>query len=433
MKQNFYFWRLLLLLVARQLFADPLFFDTSRLVEHGFENISSAPCENDNLVIYYENRLYRDELYAAGIAAALVDSALPDSVDFTLVPSRRALPICELRIDRARYKQFVGSAEGAVPDTTFVTVANVRKASPVWFRRFANPSFAKIDLTVYPTFSVYLGNYDDRFKLFFALMPVVSTTLWKGASAYVEASVPLYNDVNYQYFRFIDYPQLSKAAISQIVRLPFNILASVSYGLYNPNRYGWAGEINKRFLQRRLSVGYSFEYTGFLLYYDKEWFKSEKTLLTSKLYAVYYADFLNCQFGLSYNRYVMKDSGWLFEFSRNLRENTVGIFAGSTSIDKFGGMMIRFPLSRQRRTRPRLLRLTMPRYYEYSYRATNKVYTTHSPVQTGISIYTGTKLTYLDLHLTPNYVANNLRQFHKAFQAIQAKPEREASREYLFK
>jgi len=43
MKQNFYFWRLLLLLVARQLFADPLFFDTSRLVEHGFENISSAP------------------------------------------------------------------------------------------------------------------------------------------------------------------------------------------------------------------------------------------------------------------------------------------------------------------------------------------------------------------------------------------------------
>lgn len=412
------------LFVAKILTSQPLFFEISKVLrEHGFENIHVADSDSGDLEVYYENRIYRDELYAAGIVMALIDSLAMGEENIILIPGRRAFPICELQIRHAAYDSFMAEIVDAKVRPPFVTVADFREK--LAFRRhdLKSPSFGKIDLTVYPTFSVYLGNYDDRFKLFFALMPVVSTTLWKGAAAYAEASIPLYNDVNYQYFRFIDYPQLSKAAVSQIVRLPFNVVASLSYGVYNPNRYGWAGEVNKSFFHRRLAMGYSFEYTGFLLYYDKVWYKSKKDLLTSKAYAIYYSNFLNCQFGVSYNHYVMKDAGWLFEFSRNFRETTVGAFAGSTPIDKFGGLALRFPLSRLKRPKPGRVRAVLPSYYEYSYRATNKVYTQHSPVQTGISVYTGTKLSYLDMHLTPNYVVNNLDLFRSAFKNIYEKKE----------
>ena len=425
-------WRLLLLLFVQSSFAESLFFEKSiPLSEHGFENIYVTSRDNGDLAIYYENRLYRDELYAAGMVMALIDDHLEEGVNVILIPSRRALPVCELYINRTGYREFLVKKDAA---ESFVNVSEVQQALPKRRGHFERPSFGKVDLTVYPTFSVYLGNYDDRFKLFFALMPVVSTTLWKGAAAYVEASIPLYNDVNYQYFRFIDYPQLSKAAVSQIVRLPFHILASASFGLYNPNRWGWAGEVNKSLFNRRVSVGYNFEVTGFLLYYnrDRVWHYSQRNLLTSKAYAIYYSDFLNCQVGLSYNKYVMGDSGWLFEFSRNFRENTLGIFAGSTQIDKFGGIALRFPFSRLKRNKPRIFRVTLPRYYEYSYRATNKVYTQHSPVQTGISVYTGTKLTYLDLHLTPNYVAHNLDRFLNAYNDLNIEEDGSGEEENLF-
>lgn len=421
-----------LFFISRHLFAEKLFENEAEpgnsLRDHGFENIVISERSDSVLAVYYENRLYRDELYAAAVIMALLDSLSIEPSTVVLVPSRRALPVCELRIDRRRYKEFINKGD---TEEKFISVTDVGQASPFWPTAFTRPSFGRIDLTVYPTFSVYLGNYDDRFKLFFALMPVVSTTLWKGAAIYIEASIPLYNDVNYQYFRFIDYPQLSKAAVNQTLRLPYNIMASVSFGLFNPNRWGWGGEVNKLFFNRHLSIGYSFEYTGFLLYYDKVWNYSKMGLLTSKAYAWYYSNFLNCQFGVSYNKYVMKDSGWLFEFSRNFRETTVGFFAGSTQIDKFGGLSLRFPFSRRVRAKPRVVRAVLPRYYEYSYRATNKVYTQHSPVQTGISVYTGTKLTYLYMHLTPNYVANNLQVFRMAYKSIHRKNERGDEEENL--
>jgi len=432
MKPIHFYWLLYFLFVTQILISQPLFFEISEVLsEHGFENIHAAESDSGGLVVYYENRMYRDELFAAGVVMALIDSLAADQENVILIPSRRAFPVCELQVQLGAYRNFIAEREDAGSKPSFVSVGDVREKPTVARRDLKSPSFGKIDLTVYPTFSVYLGNYDDRFKLFFALMPVVSTTLWKGAAAYVEASIPLYNDVNYQYFRFIDYPQLSKAAVSQIVRLPFNVLASLSYGIYNPNRYGWAGEVNKAFLHRHLDIGYSFEYTGFLLYYDKVWNYSKQGLLTSKAYAIYYSNFLNCQFGVSYNQYVMKDAGWLFEFSRNYGETTVGAFAGSTPIDKFGGIALRFPFSRSKKNKPKAVRAVLPNYYEYSYRATNKVYTQHSPVQTGISVYTGTKLTYLDMHLRPNYIVNNLDVFRSAFKSIHGKEERGDEEENL--
>jgi len=432
MKPKYCYWLLYFLFVTQILYSQSLFFEISEaLSEHGFENIHVADRDSSDLAVYYENRIYRDELYAAGVVMALVDSLAADYENVVLIPRRRAFLVCELWIQHAAYDSYIAERTNAATEKAFVAVADVSEKSSFGRHELKSPSFRKVDLTVYPTFSVYLGNYDDRFKLFFALMPVVSTTLWKGAAAYVEASLPLYNDVNYQYFRFIDYPQLSKAAVNQMARLPFDVRASVSFGLFNPNRWGWAGEVNRQFFRRHLSLGYSFEYTGFLLYYNKIWNYSKIGLLTSKAYAIYYSNFLNCQFGVSYNHYVMKDAGWLFEFSRNYGETTVGAFAGSTPIDKFGGLALRFPLSKLKRPKPRFMRAVLPRYYEYSYRATNKVYTQHSPVQTGISVYTGTKLSYLDLHLTPNYVVNNLDLFRSAFKSIHGKEERDGEEENL--
>jgi hypothetical protein len=420
--------------------ADALFFDNqnalvSVLREHGFENLYLSSRADSALMIYYENRLYRNELYASGIVAALAFDVVADFEKIVLVPCKRAFPVCELELDVRLYESLIRSDMEQAEQSTFsglLTVKNVSHALPFLPMDLERPAIGKIDVTLYPTFSVHLGNYDDRFKMFFAVMPVVSTTLWKGAAVYAEASVPLYNDVNYHYMRFKDYPQLSKAAFSQIVRLPFDVVTNFSFGAFNPNRWGLAGEVNKLLLNRRLAIGYSFEYTGFLLYYDNVWNYSKLNLTTDKMYAWYYSDMLNSQIGLSFNRYVMKDSGPLFEFIRNFKDTSVGFFFGGTEIDKFGGIMIRFPFSPKKRPTPSTFRVTLPRYYEYSYRATNYVYTQHAPIQTGISVYTGTKLTYLYQNLTPNYVKRNAFLYKEAFDYIKMISERREEDENLF-
>ncbi len=417
--------------------AESVFFDNhdafiAVLQEHGFENIYVTRRQDSVLMIYYENRLYRNELYASGVVTALVNDIAADEPLMVLAPCKRALPVCELHVDMRAYRALVHAPGDGAPFTGVVSVKSVSKASPFAPMALQRPAMGRLDVTLYPTFSVHLGNYDDRFKMFLAIMPVLSTSLWKGAAVYAEASVPLHNDVNYHYMRFKDYPQLSKAALSQIVRLPYDVVTSVSFGAYNPNRWGFAGEINKLFLNRRVALGYSFEYTGFLLYYDEVWNYSKLNLVTDKVYATWYSELLNSQISLSHNTYVMKDSGLLFEFSRNYKDTSVGFFFGETELDKFGGMMIRFPLSPQKRPKPRAFRLTLPRYYEYSYRATNFVYTQHAPIQTGISVYTGTKLTYLYQNLTPNYVKRTAYVYKEAFDAITTKSERRDEDDTLF-
>jgi hypothetical protein len=128
----------------------------------------------------------------------------------------------------------------------------------------------------------------------------------------------------------------------------------------------------------------------------------------------------------------MKDSGPLFEFIRNFKDTSVGFFFGGTEIDKFGGIMIRFPFSPKKQPTPRAFRVTLPRYYEYSYRATNYVYTQHAPIQTGISVYTGTKLTYLYQNLTPGYVKRNSYVYKEAFDYIKTISERREEDENFF-
>lgn len=411
-----------------------MFFDNQQAVvetlqQHGFENISVKSRSDSALVIYYENRMYRNELYASAIVTALVENRAGDST-LVLVPCRRAMPICELYIDLESYRAFCHGT-GADAQPAFVRIKDVSETLPFWPSGLTQPARGKIELMMSPSVAVYFGNYDDRFKMFFALMPVVRTTLWKGAALFAEASIPIYNDVNYDFMRYRDYAQLSKAAFSQVFELPFHVLGHFSAGVYNPHRWGLAGEINKLFMNRHLSVGYSFEYTGFLLYYDKLWNYSKLNLTTDKFYIWYYSDLFNSQIGLSYNSYVMQDSGLLFEFQRNYRDTTIGFFFGETELDKFGGITIRFPLAASKRPKPRLVRLTLPRYYDYSYRANKQVYAEEAPVQSGVTISTGTKLTYFYEHLTPNYIKHSLFLYKEAFDAIRINTKGQGEDEYL--
>jgi hypothetical protein len=93
--------------------------------------------------------------------------------------------------------------------------------------------------------------------------------------------------------------------------------------------------------------------------------------------------------------------------------------------------MLTFPFSPKHQPSPRFVRVTLPRYYEYSYRATNVVYTQHAPIQTGIAVYTGTKLTYIYQNLTPNYIRNNIRVYKEAFDYITLMSERRDEDEKL--
>ncbi len=425
---------LICLLLFSSVRGEGLFFENSehvlnRLAAHGFENLSLRADEKGMPVVFYENRVFRDDLYAAAVVLAECSLFLADSGQIVLVPLCRGMATCNLVVRLSLYKQWMLDEIGEPPEDWI----ELRKASlrpPFFGDPVRESTWGRFDLTLIPGFSVYLGNYDDRFKLFLQASPRLSTSLWRGTAVFVQGSVPLYNDVNYQSYRFKNYAQITGAAFTQAVSLPADTWAAATVGAFQPNRWGYGGEVLKWLWGRSAAIGYRVEYTGFLLYYQKVWHYSRLNLTTSQAYAVAYIDPLNMKVVCSYNRYVMKDSGWLFEISRDFRETGIGAFAGSTQLDKFGGIFVRLVLSRNKQPRPSVFRVVLPKYYEYGYRATNVVYTQHEPIQTGIAVNTGGRISALFGNLNPNYLRNNQFLFKKAYR-LREEEENEKGRERI--
>jgi len=381
------------------------------LVHQGFENISLAAAGEDTLYVDYENRVFRNEVTAAGVVLAALNEKLANVEVVALTPRNRDLAICTIYVPLSAYREFISGglearalAEALVMDKGHGALSTAQQTSR------AESSFGRVDVTVRPGVAFQLGNYDDRLKINLNLLPELSATLWRGGRLLVQALVPLHDEIGL----YTNEVRLSRAVLNQWLRLPGDGFASVSVGGFYPDRYGAAAECGYYFFDRHVHLGAAAEYSGFLLYQDKKWNYSDPGRWTYRTHAKYIFSRIDLIVGVQYAEYLHEDHGGQLDATRIWGDAEVGVYGAKTNVDRFGGVRLKIPLPPKRSSRPARLRVTSPGYLQLGYQATNEVYTIGGPVETGVTVSTGHDLMDLPKRLLPGYIRNNLGLWKKA-------------------
>ncbi len=385
-------------------FSDDSFATLARhsILNNGFENVCLTRAGN-TLYVEYENRILRNELVAAGVIARIVIAATEDNFQLVLVPLHRGLPMCAIRVQSADYRDFMAGKTGAREFADRLLIEE-RPQIPADRERRASSSFHKLDFTVAPGHTIQLGNYEDSFKFYGYFIPELSSQLWPGAALRMQAIVPVYDEIGL----YTKEVRLSRLSLNQVVRLFKNGLVNISVGAFEPTRYGISSDVGFFLLNRRFWVGAGLDYTGLLLYQNKEWQYSKETVRTDRAFVYYFLPWLDFSIGVQYADYLMGDHGWLMDVTRALGDFKIGLYAARTNKDKFGGFRLTVPLSPMRQTAARRVRLNWPTSYNWNYRMTSETITYDVPMNTGQSVSSGFELIDFQKKLITSYIRNNI-------------------------
>jgi hypothetical protein len=359
-----------------------------QLVRMGFENIVFCSPSSDRLQVFYENRIYRHDVKAAGEVLRVVITDNSPLREVELIPCEYGIAICSISIDVVSYLKFRRGEWRAEEFVPTISVREVPRIPDESRHRRRNSSFYKIDATINIGNQIVLGQYDDRLKIYGQLQPGLSTHLWRGNRVFAEAAVPFYNEM----MAYDQGARLGRLGISQVMRLPSNTYAAIHGGVFTPDRWGGSMEIGTFQLNRQILAGAQWDYTGFFYHEKGTWFYSPLHVQTFKFYLQCYLPWLDGMVGIDWSRYLLGDEGWRMVFRRTFSETDVDVYFTITDLDKHGGVQLRIPLPTSKRMRPGRFRITWPEQYRVGYRASNKVYTLGPALQTGLIVNTGFSL-----------------------------------------
>ncbi len=357
------------------------------------------------LIIEYENRRYRYEMRAMGVVSALVSSKCKVVDWLTLIPKNRNIPLVKVRINLLDYEAFI---KGEISAKMFGSRLEISQnlfcngsgnGNTSLQTNQANDSFRKIDLFINPDINARLGNYDDPYKWQLNIIPEISSFLFKGMQVTAEFIIPLENELGEEG----DDVRPGKVVLNQTLWFPHQIFSSFSSGYFDPNRYGFSVEFLKFLFNGDLSFSAKVDYTGFLLYMDKQWYYSDLNKWTYLLNGTYQFSPLDFSVSLSQGRFLLGDMGWRIDVLRSFGETDIGFFAIKTNAETLGGFRLHIPIFPMRRLAPYRIRASPPLYFDRTYRYRFTDY--------GTSISTGCSLRDFIKKLVPSYIRNNIEEF----------------------
>jgi hypothetical protein len=385
------------------------------LLLQGFENVRTGYTSDEkSLYIEYENRVYRNDLYAAGLVAGIASRQCLDSTSIALVPLKENVPICDIVFNVEDYKKLI---DGTLDKDLFaarLTVKTHTSDADSIFSSVKKKSYRKIDLYVDPGLNYQLGNLDDPYKFYVAINPEISTTLWKGFVLSGRYKIPIIDEIgNYQIGRYKSTSSLSRLTATQFLNLPRNGFAVVNIGLFEPDRWGGSSEIAWYLFDQRVLIGSKLDYTGFMLYRNGVLSYSKLGEFTNRTYCYYFFSGIDVSFGIGFAKYVLGDQGFFCELNRVFHEVEIGFFAAKTNEDDHGGFNIRIPIFPNRRMKPGLVRISPPLYYNFSYQSTTKPEILGGITETGVKVKTGHELRDFIGNMSAMYIKNNIEIWKK--------------------
>lgn len=334
------------------------------LVKNGFENVAVL-LEGRQLIVTYENRIYRDESRAAQEVLALLVPMLPAQITLTLIPQNRRLPLAAITLAPGDYP---ASANGEASRRLYFARAQVTlEVEPYWGKvrglPRANSSGGKLDLVVHPQFHAHFGERTDPVESQINVAPAIAVSLWPGMALSAQGIIPLQNDLEQEG----DHWRPGLLTLNQTVRLPKTMLAGLTVGYFTSNRYGADLAAKKYFRNGRAAAGANLGYTGFASYYKGTWRYSSVNMLTALLHADYRLAPFDLTLRATAGQFLQKERGWRVEVQRQFREVDIGFYVMNTELGTNGGFNFSVPIFPPKHWRAGALRVRTANYFPWEY------------------------------------------------------------------
>jgi hypothetical protein len=373
----------------------------SKLVAHGFENVAVV-VEDRQVLVTYENRLYRYEVRAVKEILKIVLPLAQEVTSITLIPQYRKIPLIAITLPVE--EAIVLSNGHTSPATSFFTVEVALEVDPIWQKLQATPkansSLRKLDLVAHPQFIAQFGDYSEIVRAQINLAPEMTTSLWNGMSLSAQVIIPLQNEFEEEG----NYWRPGLMTVNQILRLPQNTFASITIGYFTQDRYGADLEAQKYFFNGRASVGANVGYTGYASYFKGKWKYSRFDFPTALVNSEYRFARLDLTFRAMYGKFLYQDKGWRWEILRQFREVDIGFFAINTTTGTNLGFNFSMPIFPPKHLPAGVVRVRTANYFPWEYR----YWGIWESGASGYRYNTGNRLDDFMKRLHPDYVKNQL-------------------------
>lgn len=332
---KFWFTFLLYTLLAVNSYSQALSF-TSKLADHGFENVSSAGVGED-LYITYENNLYRFE--AKGLSEVISHLLSSNNelsnfkrVHFVLRSQNLPMAIASIELsDLSDYSNSLIDKNDLAARIFFsIDVGNVDELFEE--RNRINSSFYKIDIPVGLKFDYLLGDFNDGFQSRTYVNSRVLTTFGTGMEFEFDFLNIVQNDIP---GRAISSPTILK--VSQGFRLDDNRFLTASIGYLPQGKFGLHAKYRNYLAQERFYIEliYGVTRTGYL---DQNWVIQNNRNSDAIYQAIfnYRWNKYDTDFNLTYGTFAYADLGYKFQIQRQFNEVYFNLFYSRTDLKSAG-------------------------------------------------------------------------------------------------
>ena len=284
-----------------------------KLVDAGFANVRAFD-NGSQKVFTIQNDTYK--IQAQGIKKALdviKSSSSSDSLSYKVIVTYYDVPQVTLT-----YEPQTGSWETTYRlDDSWKQVRGSQKL---------NSSFGKVDIVVYPQFSLMNLIITQVYQSLFQISPAVEVSLWPGSKFTAMMKIPVWND---GYSTTENYTHPYTISLSQRFRDPWNlnIFGKASFGIFSNSRYGAALELFHPFPDERFSVEAQFGLLGIGYWNEFIYHFDDMDQFHWNVGASFYWPATQTAFTLRAEKFLYGDKGVRFEMNRHFRYCTVGFYA----------------------------------------------------------------------------------------------------------
>jgi hypothetical protein len=324
-----------------------------QLIERGFENVAVRE-DGQELIVWYENRVFRYEMTALGVVAAIASAEMQPAQGLTLVPQNLGIPLLSLSAPAETWRRFLAGSESPASFRAGLRVGRALKP-----REIAHSSYWKADFAARPLLAFELGRPTDTLQYMFAIAPELTLSPFGGSLLTGQIVIRLTDELD----PFSSVVSLGRSTLSWAGWIPGSSLVALSGGILSVDRYGFAGEISRLAFGGRLEISGGGDLSGNLKFTDDAILYSSLDKWSAFVAATGRTPGPDLELRGSLARFMEGDLGVRMDLARRFHETTVGFFGIKTENDAVAGLRMTFPLPLRRLPYPRRVRLaTVPAF-----------------------------------------------------------------------
>jgi hypothetical protein len=404
---------------------------TLRLVEHGFENVAVA-VDSTVTTVWYENRIYRYDMTAMGVAATLSLAAL-DTAEagvLELVPENRGVALVAISAPVAAWRGFLTGRLDAKAFRSDLRIDMHRRRSGAQLavdQDRENRPYGRTDLALRPLFGFQLGAGRDPFLYTLQIAPEATVSPFAGALITLQAAIRIHDDLDPCGTENPCRPAVipGRNTFSWGGWLPLGVLSTVSAGIFPGDRYGIATELGRLVWKDQLEVVAGGDVSGKLQFLVDSIDYSSLDRWAAFVAATHRFRGLDLETTLTLGRFEEEEFAVKLEVARRIHEFEIGFFVATnpnsdlqftpyedTEDKSAAGVNLRFALPVAHYMKPRVVRPTTVPEFPFTYKSTV------DPVAVQITPYDN--LDRLRKRLYPTFIWNEIEDLRSASRYVTA-------------